>query len=464
MGFSTDSNQACPDQYRCRDRTAIALLHREAKYPLRDSYLYRCAQGAPEKLPVLSATHGILYGVAVKGLTGSILVATGVLFDREMRKVVRCARGTRTVVFPRTATGARDEAFSSSALRSAVVGERVELLGRIDGKDAWPARAGIFQTSMLARVSLPRTLRVLGKSVFKYCVALRRVCLPDSLTVIGPECFYGSELEEVAVPDAVETIGARAFYHCSWLRRVSFRKSSRLREIREEAFAVSGLEEFAVPAPLRTLAQGAFYFCKSLRSVRLNEGLEQRGAREGTYGVFQKSALRSVRKIHGPLEDFCNGQTRVLVEEGCALRRRLEMCARVVVLSSGATRVGNFTLGQLRTLNRVVLPLGLKTVGSSWFCWCDVEEVKIPASVRTLGAEAFAHSWLLSVFIPAGVRTVESRAFWGCERLEEVQFADDSGLRRVGDGAFAGTMLVAGRVRFPAGARVSPSAFSGVEE
>ena len=257
MGFSTDSNQGCPDQYRCRDRTAIALPHREAKYPLRDSYLYRCAQGAPEKLPVLSARHGILYGVAVKGLTGSILVATGVLFDREMRKVVRCARGTRTVVFPRTATGARDEAFSSSALRSAVVCESVELLGRTDEKDAWPARAGIFQTSMLARVSLPRTLRVLGKSVFKYCVALRRVCLPDSLTVIGPECIYGSELEEVAVLDAVETIGARAFYHCSWLRHVSFRESSRLREIREEAFAVSGLAPDARPGRILLLQEPA---------------------------------------------------------------------------------------------------------------------------------------------------------------------------------------------------------------
>ena len=130
----------------------------------------------------------------------------------------------------------------------------------------------------------------------------------------------------------------------------------------------------------------------------------------------------------------------------------------------GATRVGDFTLGQLRKLSCVVLPFGLKTVGSRWFYWCDVEEVEIPASVRTIGVEAFAHSRLLSVFIPAGVRTVESRAFWGCGRLEEVRFAEGSGLRRVGDGAFAGTMLVAGHVRFPASARVSPSAFAGVEE
>ena len=51
------------------------------------------------------------------------------------------------------------------------------------------------------------------------------------------------------------------------------------------------------------------------------------------------------------------------------------------------------------------------------------------------------------IFVPASVREVGKEAFRGCGDLQEVRFAPDSRLARVGEDAFAG---VPAEVRLPA--------------
>ncbi len=59
-------------------------------------------------------------------------------------------------------------------------------------------------------VSLPDSVRSIGRSAFRICRSLRRVELPDSIESIGDEAFLDTNLEEFRVPVALADLGERA--------------------------------------------------------------------------------------------------------------------------------------------------------------------------------------------------------------------------------------------------------------
>ena len=71
---------------------------------------------------------------------------------------------------------------------------------------------GVFEESGLENVTLPSTLKVLGKYAFKCCACLREVRLPEELETIRSGCFCGSGLVSVRIPKSVTTIEEYAFF------------------------------------------------------------------------------------------------------------------------------------------------------------------------------------------------------------------------------------------------------------
>lgn len=62
--------------------------------------------------------------------------------------------------------------------------------------------------------------------------------------------------------------------------------------------------------------------------------------------------------------------------------------------------------------------------------------------------------------MPKNVRVIRQHAFGQCRSLKEVLFPGDSALEEVEAGAFDGTLLRAGDVRFPASAKVLRDVFN----
>ena len=58
--------------------------------------------------------------------------------------------------------------------------------------------------------------------------------------------------------------------------------------------------------------------------------------------------------------------------------------------------------------------------------------------VTRIGGRAFCKSKITSVVIPASVRTIDHQAFKGCEHLENVTFAENSELWKIGNAVFEG--------------------------
>ncbi len=112
---------------------------------------------------------------------------------------------------------------------------------------------------------------------FESCTQLKTVVLPETLTTIGPMCFYNcASLETMNFPQAIEVIGEGAFRGCSALEIESLRLPN-LIELGNQSFLnckkLKRIDDLGklqvVPATNASNASYPFVGCESLEFVRL---------------------------------------------------------------------------------------------------------------------------------------------------------------------------------------------------
>lgn len=97
--------------------------------------------------------------------------------------------------------------------------------------------------------------------------SIKRVALPNTLTVIPASYFKNSSLERVSIPSSVKTIGKSAFENCSSLKDVVLPEDSGLTAIGESAFRnCSSITSFYMPGSVSEYGEDMFYGCSSLAS------------------------------------------------------------------------------------------------------------------------------------------------------------------------------------------------------
>ena len=74
-------------------------------------------------------------------------------------------------------------------------------------------------------------LSVLPTEAFLECTNIKSVILPNTLTAIGTQAFWGSSLVSISIPASVEEIRGSAFFGCSSLKTVTFEKGSQLKTV-----------------------------------------------------------------------------------------------------------------------------------------------------------------------------------------------------------------------------------------
>lgn len=123
-------------------------------------------------------------------------------------------------------------------------------------------------------VIVPEGIREIAESAFSGC-QMERISLPASLKKIGKYAFFGTHnLKSVTIPDGVTTIGKGAFCG-SWIETVVLPK--KLKSIGEETFSLSKLREIIFPNGLKTIGNSAFSSCFHLEKVIFPDSIEKIG-------------------------------------------------------------------------------------------------------------------------------------------------------------------------------------------
>lgn len=225
----------------------------------------------------------------------------------------------------------------------------------------------------LETVSLPSTLKTIGRSAFEGCSKLNSVDLPEGVTSIGTSAFFECVgLGSVSIPEGVTDIGSNVFSGCSGLTSVTILGS--VTSIGSNAFSdCSGLTSVSIPESVTSIGAEAFRDCSGLTSLSIPE---------------------SVTGIGEWAFSGCSGLTDISIPEGVTSveSRTFSGCSKLnhVELPNGLTSIGDYAFFECPKLNNVNLPEGLVNIGDYAFCHCrSMEKLIIPDSVTRIGEYAF---------------------------------------------------------------------------
>ena len=361
-----------------------------------------------------------------------------------------------------------------------------------------------FTGKSLASITIPNSVRYIGKMAFSSCSALTSITIGNSVTWIGDDAFSGcSGLTSITIPNSVWYIGKRAFGGCSALTSITIGNS--VTSIGDYAFyKCSGLTSITIPNSVKSIGDDAFYKCSGLTSITIGNSVTSIG--EGAFcecscltsitignsvtsiGDYAFSGCSALNAVHiSDVAAWCGISFHDFRSNPLSFANHLYLNGKEVkdlVIPNSITKIRNYAFNHCSGLTSVTIPNSVTWIGDDAFFDCSaLTSITIPNSVTWIGDDAFSdcsgltsvtfhcetiHSWfsgkksIKDVTIGDEVTRIGSSAFSGCSglnslkignsvtRIEEKAFFDCSALTSItipnsvtsiGKGAFYGCNL-----------------------
>lgn len=279
------------------------------------------------------------------------------------------------------------------------------------------AACNIFEYNNLrGTLVLPDYIKKIENGVFRDCVTLEKIVLPDSLTYIGEEAFSGSSIEEINIPDKIEVIKDSTFNWCDKLKNVKFGKN--LKKIEKyafsfcdslesivlpenikiiEAFALNGgkIKYIYLPDSATEIDDNAFAHNTALENIEVGKNNEKYCSVDGV--VFSKDMTRLICYPSGKKDKFYE-------------------------IPNTVTKIENGAFGQCENLEKITMNDNVLKIGAAAFSGCyDLKEIKLSNSIKKLKQTTFARCVnLKNIKLPKNLELLETFVFNGCENLEEI--------------------------------------------
>lgn len=265
-------------------------------------------------------------------------------------------------------------------------------------------------------------VKEIKKELFLNNIYIEKLVIPETVTTLGYRMCYGcTNLKEVNLPDNISVIPDYAFEKCTLLEKINIPQS--LVQIRNDAFAESGIKEFIAPDSFKEIWGYAFKDCKNLEKVDLNKTtsigdmsfenctklssivLPNTLVELGTYVFSGCTLLNNIKMSSNPIEitntfiygsgyynDAKNWENGILYVDNYLITTNNDLLNQESINVKEGTiviAINAFT-NNGKNLKSIVLPEGLKIIGSSAFSSLNsLSQINIPSSVISIGNNAF---------------------------------------------------------------------------
>lgn len=242
--------------------------------------------------------------------------------------------------------------------------------------------------------------------------------IPDGVDIIPRAAFTGSMIEKVIIPASVTAIEAEAFADCAYLSSVVF-------------------EQPGLGKPSLTIGERAFKNCELLTSITLPARLQNISLQKY---VQRNSFFESLDELTEDAPDAFLGCT-ALERIDVAYNASAVYTANdgVLFTDSGRTLV---YFPAAKSASDYVFPTTVRSVAAGAFLGCSLSgALNISAGITSIGDFAFAGTAISEVSFASdsvglSAVTVGAYAFYGCEDIEILTFAEGSNVTELGTGAF----------------------------
>lgn len=356
-----------------------------------------CISAAP-----LSSLVGLDFDI---GVTASAIEASGKVgenvsytFNSSTGLLTLSGTGT-TYDYPDPSAGGLIDAFSpfytagvSSEIKEVVVGEGITTIG-----------AYLFHSNRgVTKVTLPKTLKEIGKFSFVNNQTLTSIEIPEGVTTIDEYAFHGcNAMTSVSFPKSLTSIGRTAFYNTS-IKTVYY----------------NGLKE---------------EWDSNVTIGENNEKITNATFEFAYDGKLGDNILYKLNKTTGELKLTGSGDTP---NYSVTPFNSIADDIKSVTIGEGITGVGDKLFSTCTEITAVTLPSTLSSIGAEAFNSCkSLASINIPQNVSQIGVNAFYNcSALKSVTLPEKITEIKTQTFYGCTSLTSIIIPEK--VESIGNGAF----------------------------
>lgn len=293
----------------------------------------------------------------------------------------------------------------------------LEYLPLKDGKAGITRYARSVESITVPETMGEYTISEVGDYAFAYRDTLKEIILPDGLTTIGYQAFFGCRnLETIVLPESITSIGDSAFDECNinLVATVSYG---------------SYAEQYCIEHDLLyQYVDGT----SPIEDIPDEHDFGYRLLEDGTAEIIQYSG--TIKRLSVP--DKIGGYIVTSIGESAFEKSNiitLKLPESIVSIGENA-----FTLSNLVA---VILPDRLQSIGRSAFNSCtSLTSITIPSGVTRISGYTFYFcTHLTDVVIPNSVTTIEKNAFGICNRLKSITIP--SSVTSIEDEAFSNNEL-----------------------
>ena len=131
--------------------------------------------------------------------------------------------------------------------------------------------------SSLTNITIPNSVTSIDNYAFSYCYSLKNITIPNSVTSIGWCTFeHCSSLTNITIPNSATSIGDSAFRYCYSLKNITIPNS--VTSIDWSTFEhCSSLTNITIPNSVTSIGNSAFKGCTSLKSITIPKSVTSIG-------------------------------------------------------------------------------------------------------------------------------------------------------------------------------------------
>lgn len=242
----------------------------------------------------------------------------------------------------------------------------------------------------------------LGDSVFKNCTNLTEITLPDEISAIPQQAFYGCTSLTTVNASNVTEIESEAFRNCTSLTTLN-------------------VSENVVKMGADALSHTAIF----------NEQYDEDG-NEAVIKYFNNWVI-------GLKSNLSENEKDIVIQEGTVgIANSSILRITSVQLPSTLKYIGDRAFQNqypYNNLSEINLPEGLISIGSYAFESTNLKEITIPSSVESVGSYAFSKTKIETAVIESGIKEINDYAFNSCSSLKTVTIGDN--IQKMGTHVFS---------------------------
>lgn len=252
----------------------------------------------------------------------------------------------------------------------------------------------IDNVSVIVKQAMPTACEIivtLGdnilESTFKNCTGLTKVTLPNTIKNIGKDAFNGcTNLADIVIPDSIVSVHYDAFDNTAWYDN----QPKGLIYVGKVAYEYKGSMYSGTPIEIKdeivSISDYAFFRCTGLYSITIPNTVKY----VGDYAFYNCTSLESI-----------------VFEE-----------------NSKVESIGDYAFYNCKCLQTLTIPDSVVSIGEDAFYGASsLSEVTLGSGLKTIGNGAFRGcSGIKSVSISNGVESIGDCAFWNCYNIAEIHF------------------------------------------